>query len=118
MAEGLIEFVGRDYKTPLVDDQEALDMIEQQDQSGTPYDAILMNYFMPIMDGKQTISKIKALEDNAHLKSKTPSIILMSTDAVTDSRAETFLSKAITSSSFLDALSEVGNPLSLVRSKK
>ena len=137
------EVVERDYKILLVDDQEisrtflseiaghfgcithqatngneALDMIEQQDQSGTPYDAILIDHFMPIMDGKQTISKIKALEDNGHFKSKTPSIIMMSTDAITDSGAETFLTKPITSSSFLDALSEISNPLSLVKSEK
>ena len=137
------EVVQQDYKILLVDDQEicrivlaemaghfgcithqaangqeALEMILQQDQLGKPYDAVVIDHYMPVMDGKEAIAQIKALQKKGELNSKVPSIIMISTDAIAKSGAESFLTKPITSSSFLDALSVVTNPLSLVKSNK
>ncbi len=87
--------------------REALTLIQQADQSNTPYDLVLMDWKMPALDGIETSRQI---QQNTPLR-KPPTIIMVtaygresSIEAASEVEINSFLTKPVTPSSLLDAI--------------
>ncbi|MBN2864718.1 MAG: CHASE domain-containing protein [Thiotrichales bacterium] len=92
----------------------ALEMIKHADQADEGYDAIVIDYIMPEMDGKELALQIKAYQEQGGFKSKVPSLLLVSAHAIDEICPDTFgvevcLNKPVTNSTFFDALSSLNN---------
>ena len=135
------EIKENDYKILLVDDQpisrkillemakhfgcitheasnglEAIELIKQADQQGAPYNAVVLDYVMPVMNGRETIVHIKEMEKHGILTSTVPSILMVSGHSIHEVHpgelgVEVFLTKPVTRSSFFDALASVSNSI-------
>ncbi|GAG84117.1 unnamed protein product, partial [marine sediment metagenome] len=75
----LTELYGEGNVTCITDINEALAAIDQADKNGTPYDAIILDLYMPEMNGLELMKK---------LGDRCPSVVIntasMTSDAVTD----------------------------------
>ena len=94
--------------TAVQDGSAALSAILQADQDGQPFDLVLLDWHMPILDGLETAQQIKSLPLNrrpAHLLITAYGHRVPVTDL--DSYGfEAFLSKPVTPSVLFDALAE------------
>jgi len=93
---------------------EALEMILKADADKRGYDVVIMDWYMPGMDGKEAIRQLNQLEREGILKTKVPSILMVSAHSkdeihVEDVEIEAFLAKPVTSSTLCDALALVKN---------
>jgi len=93
-----------------MDGQQALEMVGQSDQKGLPYDLVLMDWKMPVMDGVETVRQLR--ED--HLAS-VPAVIMVTAygreEALGSAEQrgvalKTVLSKPVTASTLLEAIAE------------
>ncbi|MDP2795406.1 MAG: ATP-binding protein, partial [Sulfurisoma sp.] len=93
------------------DGQQALEMIATTEKKALPYDLVLMDWKMPVMDGVATMQRLR----DEHL-SKTPAVIMVTAygrEEALGSAEErgvvlkTVLTKPVTSSTLLEAIGEV-----------
>ena len=63
----------------VVDGAEALELFQLRLEEEQPYDLVLMDIMMPVMDGQESLKKIRDLELAAGYTSKTWSTIMMVT---------------------------------------
>jgi len=93
------------------DGRQALDMIAAAEKKQLPYDLVLMDWKMPVMDGIETVQRLQ--QENL---SKTPAIIMVTAygreEALGDAEQrgavlKTVLTKPVTSSTLLEAIGEV-----------
>lgn len=93
---------------------EALQMILKADAEKRGYDVVIMDWYMPGMDGKEAIRQLNQLEREGILKTKVPSVLMVSAHSkeeihVDEVEIEAFLAKPVTSSTLFDALALVKN---------
>jgi len=96
--------------------EEAIEMVKQADKINAGYDAVVMDCFMPGIGGKEAIKQIKLLEKEGQLKSKVPSILMVSAHSIEEIHPEEidiefFMSKPVTSSTLFNALSGIKNSI-------
>ena len=138
----------KDYKVLIVDDQEisreilqdilenfgyetlqatngveAIDMIQQADENNAPFDFVLMDWYMPKLNGKEAIKAIHQLVYEKKIKKEIPSILMISAHSqdeidLGDIPIDNFLSKPVTSSTLFDALSKAKNGIIKKYTKK
>lgn len=93
------------------DGTQALHMITEAEKKQLPYDLVLMDWKMPIMDGVETVQRLQ----DEHL-SKTPAVIMVTAygreEALSSAEQRgillnTILTKPVTSSTLLEAIGEV-----------
>ncbi|HLD23004.1 MAG TPA: PAS domain S-box protein [Sulfuricurvum sp.] len=94
--------------------EEAIKMILKADAQGSGYDVVLMDWYMPGMDGKEAIRQLNQLEQEGVLKTKVPSVLMVSAHSkeeihIDEVEVEAFLAKPVTSSTLFDALASVKN---------
>ncbi len=129
----------QDYKILIVDDQEisriilrdmaesfgcktddassgdeALKMVLKADAEEDGYDVVIMDCYMPGMDGKEAIRQLNQMIDEGVLKTRVPSVLMVSAHSkeeihIEDVEVEAFLAKPVTSSSLFDTLVSVKN---------
>ena len=102
------------------DGQQALAMVAEADRKQLPYDLILMDWKMPLMDGVETVHQMQ----QDHLSAK-PTVIMVTAFGREDAmsladkrgvRLDTVLTKPVTPSTLLEAIGETlgrgvgGNP--------
>ncbi|MFA6628218.1 MAG: PAS domain S-box protein [Sulfuricurvum sp.] len=93
---------------------EALSMILKADSEEISYDVVIMDWNMPEMDGKEAIKQIRRMEAEGLIRTKFPSILMVSAHSIEeiqldDIDIEAFLTKPVTSSTLFDALSIAKN---------
>ena len=94
--------------------EEALLIIKEADAKEKPYDIILMDWQMPKLDGKETIIRIHEMIKSGEIKSKAPTILMVSAHSIEEInpqeiKVDSFLSKPVTSSTLFDALLSAKN---------
>ncbi len=92
------------------DGDEAIKMMLEAQKSNIEYDFILIDWYMPNLDGKQTIKQLHTMYENGELQNKIPTILMVSAHSkdeidLSDIEIESFLPKPVTSSTLFDALS-------------
>jgi two-component system, chemotaxis family, chemotaxis protein CheY len=66
--------------------QSAVDMFEGEIEEGVPYDIILLDIAMPIMDGQEALKQMRKIEKEKALELEKPTPIIMVT--AVDAKAE------------------------------
>jgi CheY-like chemotaxis protein len=93
------------------DGAQALHMVEEADRQGLPYDLTLMDWKMPVMDGVETVRRLR----EGQLR-KTPTVIMVTAFGREEALASagergvslpTVLTKPVTPSTLLEAIGEV-----------
>jgi two-component system, sensor histidine kinase and response regulator len=93
------------------DGLEAIEAVKQADKENAPYDLLLIDWNMPHLNGAQTIQKLQELYETQQIRSKIPTIFMISAYAKNDIdldavRVDCFISKPVTPSELLDAIAE------------
>jgi len=96
------------------DGEEAILMVKEADIRKSAYKIILMDWQMPQLNGKETIKRIHEMIKSGEIKSKAPTILMVSAHAIdeinlAEVEIDSFLSKPVTSSTLFDALSNAKN---------
>ncbi len=96
------------------DGEEAILMVKEADINQNAYKIILMDWQMPKLNGKETIKRIHEMLKSGEIKSKAPTILMVSAHAIdevnlAEVEIDSFLSKPVTSSTLFDALSNAKN---------
>lgn len=81
---------------------EAIEMVKQADDANVPFDFVLMDWYMPKLNGKEAIKKIYQLAQEKKIKKPIPSILMVSAHSkeeihLEDIQIDSFLSKPVTS---------------------
>lgn len=104
---------------------EAIKMILKADSQGREYDVVIMDWYMPGMDGKEAIRQLNQLEREGVLNTKVPSVLMVSAHSkeeihVEDMEVEVeaFLAKPVTGATLFEALSLVKNGIHQVLNTK
>ncbi len=87
--------------------EEAIEKLLLADQKNEGYDYMLIDWQMPVMDGKKTIHEINRLAKEGLLHVKPPAFYMISAHTFTNDEAlpiDSFLSKPITASSLYNTL--------------
>lgn len=92
-----------------LDGFEAIKLIQKADSQNTPYDMLVIDWNMPLLNGVKTIEKLQNMYNQKELKSKIPTIFMISAYSKTDIDLENlnincFISKPVTPSSLFDAI--------------
>ncbi|MHC1791149.1 response regulator [Solidesulfovibrio sp.] len=99
------------------DGQEALDLFTLARQTGDPFDLVVMDILMPVLNGHDALAAIRRLEADAGLDvdSRTPAVMLSSLDdpanmlrAQFESGAQAYVTKPFSPQTLLEALSSLG----------
>ena len=90
---------------------EAIEYVLQADAKEEPYDLLLLDWNMPLLNGVQTVQKLQDLEQNGEIRSKIPTVFMISAYATKeidlDSVAiDCFISKPVTPSNLLNAIAD------------
>lgn len=100
-----------------VDGAEAVELFALRLNEGQPYDLVLMDIMMPIMDGQEALRKMRELEEDAGVLRENQSAIVMVTavDATSEmkrafeeGRCTGYINKPISRGKILVKLSELG----------
>ncbi|MBF0138801.1 MAG: response regulator [Magnetococcales bacterium] len=100
-----------------VDGAEAVELFAMHLREGQPYDLVLMDIMMPVMDGQEALRKMRELEDEAGILQENQSAIVMVTavDATSEmkrafeeGRCTGYINKPISRGKILVKLSELG----------
>ncbi len=91
------------------DGEEAIERIKNADMENLPYDIILVDWNMPKLNGIKTIKKIEEMSANGEIKSKIPTLFMVSAYSknsidLDDSAIDSFISKPVTPSTLFDAI--------------
>ena len=62
-----------------VNGQEAVEIFETELANGTPYNLVMLDIMMPIMDGQQALKKMRAIEKQYQVPTNKPAVIIMIT---------------------------------------
>lgn len=96
---------------------EAVEIFEAELIDGSPFDLVLLDIMMPVMDGQEALKKMRALEINNQVQEENQAAIIMITavDAMSEvteafekGGCTDFLNKPITRGKLLVKLSEHG----------
>ncbi|MEO5345808.1 MAG: response regulator [Magnetococcus sp. YQC-9] len=96
--------------------QEAVEIFEAELVDGTPYDLVLLDIMMPIMDGQEALKKMRALEQEFQVTEENRAAIIMVTavDALSEiteafdvGGCTDYLNKPITRGKLLVKLSDL-----------
>ncbi|MFA7091745.1 MAG: response regulator [Arcobacteraceae bacterium] len=93
---------------------EAIEMVKQADDANVPFDFVLMDWYMPKLNGKEAIKAIYELAKEKKIKKPIPSILMVSAHSkeeihLEDIQIDSFLAKPVTSSTLFDALTKAKN---------
>ncbi|MBF0147970.1 MAG: response regulator [Magnetococcales bacterium] len=100
-----------------IDGAEAVELFTLHLNEGTPYELVLMDIMMPVMDGQEALRKMRELEDEAGILQENQSAIVMVTavDATSEmkrafeeGRCTGYINKPINRGKILVKLSELG----------
>ncbi|MFP4486963.1 MAG: response regulator [Campylobacterales bacterium] len=88
---------------------EALEFIKKAEVEKSPYDILLIDWDMPLLNGVDTIKRIESMAKSGKIESKTPTIFMISTHSEYDIEFEevvidTFISKPVTPSALYNAI--------------
>lgn len=96
--------------------QQALDMIEQAVSSGEYYSLILLDIMMPVLNGQETLIRLREIEDENGLKQEDKAKVLMVTAvddkenimrAFKDGKCEAYLTKPVDYEKLLNHLKQL-----------
>ncbi|MBF0272662.1 MAG: response regulator [Magnetococcales bacterium] len=96
--------------------QEAVEIFEAELVDGNPYDLVLLDIMMPIMDGQEALKQMRALEENYQVHDENRAAIIMVTavDAMSEiseafdtGGCTDYLNKPITRGKLLVKLAEL-----------
>lgn len=99
------------------DGQEALDLFTLARKNGAPFDLVVMDILMPVLNGHDALAAIRRLEADAGLDddAHTPAIMLSSLDdpanmlrAQFESGAQAYVTKPFSPQTLLEALASLG----------
>jgi two-component system, chemotaxis family, chemotaxis protein CheY len=98
----------------VVDGSEAVELFELGLEEGQPYDLVLLDIMMPVLDGQEALKKMRAVEDAAGTPADEGSTIIMVTavDATSevkqanDERCSDYIHKPINRAKLLIKLAE------------
>ncbi|MCD6259312.1 MAG: response regulator [Helicobacteraceae bacterium] len=90
---------------------EAIEYVLQADAKDEPYDLLLLDWNMPLLNGVQTVQKLQDLQQKGEIRSKIPTVFMISAYATKeidlDSIAiDCFISKPVTPSNLLNAIAD------------
>ena len=93
---------------------EAIELIKIADKKSSPYDILLIDWNMPHLDGAQTIKTVQTMYAQKELKTKVPTIFMVSgynknEINLKDIQIDKFISKPVTSSLLFNAIIETKN---------
>lgn len=88
---------------------EAIELIRNEDSKDKPYDILLIDWNMPLLNGVKTIEKLQDMYSKQELKSKIPTVFMISAYSKEDIdlekiKIDCFISKPVTPSSLFDAM--------------
>jgi two-component system, sensor histidine kinase and response regulator len=88
---------------------EAIELIRAEDSKDKPYDILLIDWNMPLLNGVKTIEKLQDMYNQKELKAKIPTIFMISAYSKEDIdlekiKIDCFISKPVTPSSLFDAM--------------
>lgn len=99
------------------DGQQAIDLFTAARAAGRPFDLVVMDILMPVLDGHEALAGIRRLEGQAGVAkdARTPAIMLSSLDdpanmlrAQFDSGAQAYVTKPFQAQTLLEALATLG----------
>ncbi|HIJ83822.1 MAG: response regulator receiver protein [Magnetococcales bacterium] len=100
-----------------VDGAEAVELFALHQSEGNPYDLVLMDIMMPVMDGQEALLRIRKIEDDAGILQENQAAVVMVTavDATSEmkrafeeGRCTGYINKPISRGKILVKLSELG----------
>lgn len=90
---------------------EAIERIKTAENKKSPYDILLIDWNMPILNGVETIKKLQTMYEQKELTSKVPTVFMVSgyskeTIDLGSVTIDSFISKPVTQSALFDAIAD------------
>lgn len=90
---------------------EAIECIKTAEKKKSPYDILLIDWNMPILNGVETIKELQTLYEQKELTSKVPTVFMVSgyskeTIDLGSVTIDSFISKPVTQSALFDAIAD------------
>jgi two-component system chemotaxis response regulator CheY len=119
LARSLLSTMLSEYGTchVAVNGREAVDAIEAAFKEGSPYDLVLLDIMMPVMDGQQTLQELRQLEERLGIRGLDTTKVIMVTafddsqnimKAFRQGQCEAYLTKPLDRNKLLFHIRELG----------